>query len=74
VFATLIVPPLATRHMKQRRLAAAWTLGAIGYASGLVLSTMADLPSGPVIVWTLVVLAIVTERFLPRATLRSPPE
>ena len=53
VFATLIVPPLATRRMVRARLAAAWGVGAAGYALGLVLSTALDLPSGPVIVWTL---------------------
>jgi zinc/manganese transport system permease protein len=53
VFATLIVPPLATRRMPRRRLAAAWSLGAVGYALGLVISTAFDLPTGPVIVWTL---------------------
>ncbi len=58
VFATLIVAPLATRRMVRYRLAAAWTLGALGYAVGLVVSTVTDLPSGPVIVWTLVVLAL----------------
>ena len=63
VFATLIVPPLATRRMKQHRLPAAWALGAAGYAGGLVLSTAADLPSGPMIVWVLAVLAIVVELF-----------
>ena len=36
VFATLIVPPLATRRMTRRRLAAAWSLGLAGYAVGLV--------------------------------------
>ena len=59
VFATLIVPPLATRHMTRRRLAAAWLLGLMGYAIGLVVSTALDLPSGPVIVWVLVGLALV---------------
>jgi zinc/manganese transport system permease protein len=54
VFATLIVPPLATRRMARRRLAAAWALGAVGYALGLLVSTLADLPSGPVIVWVMV--------------------
>ena len=54
VFATLIVPPLATRRMARRRLPAAWVLGVVGYAAGLVLSTAFDLPSGAVIVWTLV--------------------
>ena len=53
VFATLIVPPLATRRMAGKRLAAAWAVGAVGYALGLALSTAFDLPSGPVIVWTL---------------------
>ena len=61
VFATLIVPPLATRRMTRGRLFAAWALGAVGYAAGLVLSTAADLPSGPVIVWVLVALAVVAE-------------
>src|SRR6185436_8224538 len=58
VFATLIVPPLATRAMARGRLAASWALGAAGYAAGLVLSTALDLPSGPVIVWMLVVLGL----------------
>ena len=53
VFATLIVPPLATRRMVRGQLAAAWSIGAIGYAVGLALSTATDLPSGAVIVWTL---------------------
>ena len=53
VFATLIIPPLATRRMKRGRLAAAWGLGALGYALGLAISTATDAPSGPVIVWAL---------------------
>ena len=61
VFATLIVPPLATRRMTRHRLPAAWALGATGYAGGLLLSTSADMPSGPMIVWVLVTLAIVVE-------------
>jgi zinc/manganese transport system permease protein len=58
VFATLIVPPLATRRMVRGRLAAAWILGGVGYAAGLLISTALDLPSGPVIVWVLVALAL----------------
>ena len=58
VFATLIVPPLATRHMTRGRLPAAWSLGLAGYAVGLVLSTAFDLPSGPLIVWVLVLFAL----------------
>jgi zinc/manganese transport system permease protein len=59
VFATLIVPPLGTRRMKRGRMAAAWAVGAAGYALGLVVSTATDLPSGAVIVWTLVGCALV---------------
>ena len=58
VFATLIVAPLATLGMERHRLAAAWVIGALGYAAGLVVSTLTDLPSGPVIVWSLVVLGL----------------
>jgi len=58
VFATLIVAPLATRRMARGRLVASWVIGALGYATGLVISTVTDLPSGPVIVWSLVVLAL----------------
>jgi zinc/manganese transport system permease protein len=58
VFATLIVAPLATRHMARGRLPASYALGAAGYALGLVISTLSDLPSGPVIVWSLVALAL----------------
>lgn len=58
VFATLIVPPLATRAIVRGRLAVAWLVALIGYAVGLVASTAFDLPSGPVIVWSLVGFAI----------------
>jgi zinc/manganese transport system permease protein len=58
VFATLIVPPLATRHMTRHRLATAWIIAALGYAVGLVISTATDLPTGAVIVWTLVVAGL----------------
>jgi len=47
--------------MGHHRLAAAWALGAAGYAGGLLLSTAADLPSGPMIVWVLVSVAVVVE-------------
>ena len=58
VFATLIVPPLATRRMVTGRLAASWALGAVGYLLGLVISTATDAPSGPVIVWVLCVVSL----------------
>jgi len=58
VFATLIVPALATRRLARRRLAAAYALGTAGYAAGLVLSLATDLPPGPMIVWTLAALGV----------------
>lgn len=55
VFASLIVPALATVRVRGKaRLAAAYVIGALGYALGLVLSAILDLPSGAMIVWTLV--------------------
>ena len=57
VFASLIVPPLATRRTGRGRQATALGLGVAGYAVGLILSTAFDLPTGPTIVWALVVLA-----------------
>ena len=54
VFSSLIIPALATRNLPGRqRLAVGYATGAAGYAVGLVLSALLDLPSGAVIVWTL---------------------
>ncbi|HET7866307.1 MAG TPA: metal ABC transporter permease [Burkholderiaceae bacterium] len=54
VFSSLIIPALATRvHAGARRHAVAYGIGALGYALGLALSALFDLPSGAVIVWTL---------------------
>lgn len=54
VFASLIIPALATRHLTGRqRLGIGYAVGAAGYAIGLALSAVLDLPSGAVIVWTL---------------------
>jgi zinc/manganese transport system permease protein len=50
VFATLVVPALATYFVKRRRLAKAYVIGILGYAAGLAASVAADLPSGPMIV------------------------
>jgi zinc/manganese transport system permease protein len=58
VFAGLIIPALATRKFLSRRLPAAYATSAAGYALGLVLSSLFDLPSGAVIVWSMAVIAI----------------
>ena len=72
VFATLIVPPLATRRMTRNRLPVALGLGAAGYAIGLVVSTALDLPSGPAIVWALVALALGCYALTARASATAP--
>jgi len=58
VFTTLIVPALAVRRLARHRLAVAYALSATGYALGLAVSTLYDLPSGPAVVWAMTVLAV----------------
>src|SRR5947208_10882335 len=59
VFTTLIVPALATRRFARGRLATAYALGALGYAMGLSLSLVTDMPSGPLIVCVMTALGLV---------------
>jgi zinc/manganese transport system permease protein len=62
VFASLIVPALATIAMKGRgRLGLAYGIGIAGYVLGLVLSAVLDLPSGAMIVWTLAAVALLAQ-------------
>ena len=56
VFATLIVPALATRRFARGRVAAGYALGVLGYAAGLALSLVSDLPPGPLIVCAMTAL------------------
>lgn len=58
VFATLIVPALATRTMGRGRLAACYALGLLGYAAGLAISLVSDLPPGPLVVCTMTALGL----------------
>jgi len=66
VFTTLIVPALATRRFARFRIAACYVLGAAGYAAGLGLSLVSDLPPGPLIVCTMTVLGIIVFALGPR--------
>ena len=57
VFASLIVPALAVRRCSERwRLPLAYAVGIAGYAGGLALSFVFDLPTGAVTVWSLAVV------------------
>ena len=66
VFATLIVPALATHRVAGRRIAACYLIGALGYAIGLGLSLISDLPPGPLVVCAMtscgIVFALLTLR------------
>ena len=67
VFSSLIIPALATRARQgPRRYGIAYAIGIAGYACGLALSALFDLPSGAVIVWTLAACAAIGA-FLTRA-------
>ena len=57
VFATLIIPALATRNVR-RRLAWGYAIAATGYAAGLAASAAFDLPSGATVVWALTAAAV----------------
>jgi zinc/manganese transport system permease protein len=70
VFASLIIPALATRNCSVQRLSAGYVLGAAGYAIGLALSAVFDLPSGAVIVWALAVLGILFFSFQGNARMK----
>ncbi|GAB1595298.1 metal ABC transporter permease [Lysobacter claricitrinus] len=62
VFASLIVPALATAGMTgKRQLVAAYAIGIGGYVLGLGLSAVLDLPSGALIVWMLAACALVAQ-------------
>ncbi|MEA3192567.1 MAG: zinc/manganese transport system permease protein [Betaproteobacteria bacterium] len=56
VFTTLVVPALATYYSRSRRFLKAYAVGVLGYAVGLFLSLLTDLPSGGMIVCSMVVV------------------
>ncbi|MCO6413180.1 MAG: metal ABC transporter permease [Thiogranum sp.] len=59
VFASLIIPALSVRNVRRHALKSAYLLGAAGYASGLAIAALLDLPAGAVIVWALAALGAV---------------
>jgi len=74
VFASLIIPSLGVRNYRdQKRLPYAFLTGLSGYAIGLLLSMIFDLPSGALIVWCLALLASVVYFAGPKASDRQLP-
>jgi zinc/manganese transport system permease protein len=60
VFASLIIPALATYRLSQRRMYYAFAVGISGYVIGLLLSAWFDLPSGATIVWAMAGTGIIS--------------
>ena len=64
VFSTLVIPALATYYSRPHRYLKAYAVGVVGYALGLLLSVVTDLPSGAMIVCAMSIvgalMAIVT--------------
>jgi zinc/manganese transport system permease protein len=60
VFASLIIPALATRRIDRRglRILCGYGVGAVGCGAGLLLSLTNDLPAGAVMVWSLSICAL----------------
>jgi zinc/manganese transport system permease protein len=60
VFASLILPALAVRHLSLRLgVLIGWTLGALAYAAGLAASAWFDWPAGPAMVIALALFSLV---------------
>jgi zinc/manganese transport system permease protein len=58
VFATLIVPALATRLLSRGRIAIGYAIAALSYGLGLAASMASDLPAGPLIVGTMTAVGL----------------
>jgi len=68
VFASLIIPALATRNLSRwKGLAMGYAAGVTGYAVGMILSAAYDLPTGAVIVWALALVGVVVAALGPRS-------
>jgi len=69
VFASLIIPALATQFMQRgNRLLIGYTIGALSYFLGIALSAIFDFPTGAVIVWTLAAVSLLAALLLPKNT------
>jgi zinc/manganese transport system permease protein len=71
VFASLILPALATRRMNgPGRLLAGYLTGGLAFLFGIAISALLDLPTGAVTVWTMAAMSLlaatIISRFLSR--------
>lgn len=60
VFASLIIPALATSRLHRgHRLLTGYGIGGLSYLAGIILSSVLDLPTGAIIVWTMAIISVV---------------
>jgi zinc/manganese transport system permease protein len=71
VFSSLIVPGLALKLAGSGKRLAAYAIGVIGYALGLALSAVFDLPSGAIVVCTLAAIGLAYAAFSPSRAART---
>ncbi len=75
VFASLIIPAIASRKLDgMARLFTGYSLGAIAYAAGLLLSSVFDFPPGAIIVWCLFICGLITSLAISVLQQNSIPE
>ena len=65
VFATLVMPALATYYSRRHRHLKGYLIAVLGYAAGLLVSVAFDLPSGAMIVCAMVLAGIVAALAFP---------
>ncbi|MBE9526059.1 MAG: metal ABC transporter permease [Proteobacteria bacterium] len=73
VFASLIIPALASNNYKAKpALIIGYTVGILGYGLGLIFSSLIDLPSGAVIVWSITIIALIIQIIFKRKLIKIP--
>ena len=71
VFATLILPALATINTAQRKcLKNGYLVGGISYGAGLIMSAYFDLPTGALVTWVLALSTVLYRLFYKPASIR----
>ena len=71
VFASLILPALATIRIEKRQLLAAYSVGITAYLGGLVVAALADLPAGPVIIMVMAAITLLSLILVPSKAERT---
>ena len=65
VFASLIIPALATSRLRRgNRLVLGYVIGGLSYFTGIVLSALFDQPTGAITVWAMAAIALIAGYFL----------